>query len=241
MLKEKKLLTMISKLLRIRTTPLTYSKTIINGFRFQSTLNSKEIVKPIKDINPNILDLRVGLIKEIKRHENADSLYVSQIQIGTEDTNIVQVCSGLVGLVPIDELNGRRVIVVNNLKPSKMRGVKSEAMLLCADSGIPEGSGQEMKPKVEPISPPHASDVGNVLEFINFDKKYEEKEDEKKGKKRIKSKAFQEISDDLKINDQLNVVWRQNWLLCDRKLIAEDLNNSSCKVKDTAFIGVQVR
>lgn len=237
---------MISKLLRIRAIPFNYSKTINNGLRFQSTLNSKDIIKPIKNINPNTLDLRVGLIKDIKRHENADSLYVSQIQIGTEENNIVQVCSGLVGLVPIEELHGRRIIVVNNLKPSKMRGVKSEAMLLCADSGVPEGSGPEIKPKVEPISPPEASDIGNVLEFVHIDNKSEEKDNQVKEKKRIKSKAFQEISDDLKINDKLSVVWRQNWLLCDKKLVINEDNNNidnnnSCKVKDPSLIGAQVR
>ncbi|KAF6006945.1 hypothetical protein HII12_004870 [Brettanomyces bruxellensis] len=110
--------------------------------RFNSTLA----------VTPRLLDLRIGKIVEIKKHENADKLYVSQVAVsgakpdessqGKLDGNIehvtktVQVCSGLVGFVPKSELLNKRVVLVMNLKPSKMRGVRSEAMLLAAEKRI---------------------------------------------------------------------------------------------------------
>lgn len=207
-----------------------------NAARFQTTTSTTKI-------NPNILDLRVGLIKEIKRHENADSLYVSQIQISEEadeevnnTPNIVQVCSGLVGLVPMDKLLGRRVVLVNNLKPSKMRGVKSEAMLLCADGGVPKGSVEDVKPKVEPVTPPEEAPVGSILEFLSLnDDEGASSADSNVAKKRIKSKIFANVAEDLSVDDQLRVVWQQKWVLCH--------NNVACcaKVLDADFVGAQVR
>lgn len=173
------------------------------GIRYQSTIS----------INPNILDLRIGLITDIKRHENADSLYVSQIRLQGEE--IKQVCSGLVGLVPIEELSNRRVIVVNNLKPSKMRGIKSEAMLLCADGG--EG-------KVYPVIPPKDMEIGSVLEFDGVDKV--------EVKKRIKSKVFESVSEELKLNDKWQVVWK-DCLLANGECVAG--------VGDEGYIGAVVR
>lgn len=173
------------------------------GIRYQSTIS----------INPNILDLRIGLITDIKRHENADSLYVSQIRLQGEE--IKQVCSGLVGLVSIEELSNRRVIVVNNLKPSKMRGIKSEAMLLCADGG--EG-------KVYPVIPPKDMEIGSVLEFDGVDKV--------EVKKRIKSKVFESVSEELKLNDKWQVVWK-DCLLANGECVAG--------VGDEGYIGAVVR
>ncbi len=46
--------------------------------------------------------------------------------------------SGLAKYIPLEELAGRRVVIVANLKPANMRGVKSQAMVLAASS--PDGS-----------------------------------------------------------------------------------------------------
>lgn len=177
-------------------------------------------------INPNRLDLRVGLIKSIERHENADSLYVSQIQIGPDAENTVQVCSGLVGLVPMDRLENSRVVIVNNLKPSKMRGVKSEAMLLCAD-----GKTQAGETKVDPVSPPTEAPLGGLLEFTGI-------EEEVPDKKRIKSKVFEEISQELTVSgdNKWNVVWRHTHVLCYDKI-----HCCAVGLGDADFVGARVR
>lgn len=73
--------------------------------------------------------LKVGEILECRRHENADKLLVSQIKIGEE---VRQIVSGIAKYYKPEEMVGKKVIVVTNLKPVKIRGVESFGMVLCA-------------------------------------------------------------------------------------------------------------
>ena len=83
-----------------------------------------------KEVNPEILDLRVAEIKEVKDHPNADKLYVLKIDLGTEER---QLLAGLKKHYKIEELDGKHIIVIANLKPRRMRGLESQGMLLAAD------------------------------------------------------------------------------------------------------------
>ena len=78
------------------------------------------------------VELKVGEILESKQHENADKLLVSKIKIGTE---IRQIVSGIAKYYNPKDLIGRKVVVVTNLKPVKIRGVESNGMVLCAADG----------------------------------------------------------------------------------------------------------
>ncbi|MBQ2891354.1 MAG: methionine--tRNA ligase [Bacilli bacterium] len=78
------------------------------------------------------LDLRVGEIIECKKVEKSDKLLVSQVQIGTETRQIV---SGIAETYKPEDLIGKKVLVVVNLNPAKIRGVESSGMLLCASDG----------------------------------------------------------------------------------------------------------
>ncbi|GMT24200.1 hypothetical protein PFISCL1PPCAC_15497, partial [Pristionchus fissidentatus] len=78
------------------------------------------------------LDLRVGRIIKCDHHPDADSLYVEQIDVGEDSPRTV--VSGLVKHIPIDQMQNRLVVVLCNLKPAKMRGVESRAMVMCASS-----------------------------------------------------------------------------------------------------------
>ena len=64
------------------------------------------------------------------QHPDADSLYLETIDFGEEKPRTV--VSGLAGLVPLESLQDRMVVCLCNLKPQKMRGIESCAMLLCA-------------------------------------------------------------------------------------------------------------
>ncbi len=77
------------------------------------------------------ISLKVGEILECKRHENADKLLVSKIKIGNE---IRQIVSGIAKFYSPEQLVGKKVIVVTNLKPIKIRGVESFGMVLCASN-----------------------------------------------------------------------------------------------------------
>lgn len=74
------------------------------------------------------LDMRVGKIVEVSRHPDADSLYLEKIDCGEAVPRTV--VSGLVKFIPIEEMQDRMVVVLCNLKPAKMRGVTSEAMVM---------------------------------------------------------------------------------------------------------------
>lgn len=126
-------------------------------------------------LSPALIDLRVGHILKAIKHPEADSLYVSTIAMGDEpgtaDTAEYEgqvcrtVCSGLNGLVPLEEMQGRKVVVVANLKPVKMRGVKSCAMVLAASPRLKEGEADDHKGPVELVSPPAAARAGERVFF----------------------------------------------------------------------------
>ena len=78
------------------------------------------------------LDLRIATVEEVAPHPNADRLYVLKIKVGEEHKQIV---AGVRNFYGIDELRGKKVIVVNNLEPSVIRGVESNGMLLAASNG----------------------------------------------------------------------------------------------------------
>lgn len=125
-------------------------------------------------LSPALIDLRVGHILKAINHPDADSLYVSTIAMGDQagdDTTEYEgqvcrtVCSGLNGLIPLAEMQGRKVVVVCNLKPVKMRGIKSSAMVLAASPKIKEGEVDDHKGPVELVSPPEGSKAGERVFF----------------------------------------------------------------------------
>jgi methionyl-tRNA synthetase len=81
------------------------------------------------------IELKVGLVKSAERVEKADKLLKLLVDIGDE---VRQVLAGIaMGYAP-EELVGRKVVVVTNLAPRKMRGLESNGMLLAASAG-PDG------------------------------------------------------------------------------------------------------
>ncbi|WP_117235235.1 tRNA-binding protein [Vibrio maerlii] len=77
------------------------------------------------------LEMRVGNIVEVKRHENADKLYIVQVDVGGTK---LQTVTSLVPYYTEEELMGKQVVVLCNLEKAKMRGEISECMLLCAEA-----------------------------------------------------------------------------------------------------------
>lgn len=92
----------------------------------------EEIVNNDEYITIDELDkikLKVGQIKSVEKVEKADKLYKLTVDLGSETRTIV---SGLVKYYKEDELMGKQVVVVANLKPAKLRGIESQGMLLAA-------------------------------------------------------------------------------------------------------------
>lgn len=95
--------------------------------------SKKEITKETISIDDfSKVELKVGEIIESKHIKNADKLLVSQVKIGDE---VRQIVSGIAKYYDPEKLVGKKVIVVTNLAPAKIRGVESNGMILCATSG----------------------------------------------------------------------------------------------------------
>ena len=77
------------------------------------------------------VELKVGVVLESKHVEGADRLLVSKIKIGDE---VRQIVSGIAKYYSPEEFVGKKVAVVTNLKPVKLRGVLSEGMVLAAST-----------------------------------------------------------------------------------------------------------
>ncbi len=74
--------------------------------------------------------LRIGQIIKCENVEKSKKLLCSQVRMGSE---VRQIVSGLRPYYTAEEMVGRKVVVVANLKPAKLAGVLSEGMLLCAE------------------------------------------------------------------------------------------------------------
>uniref|UniRef100_A0A5S6QKB4 Methionine--tRNA ligase, cytoplasmic n=1 Tax=Trichuris muris TaxID=70415 RepID=A0A5S6QKB4_TRIMR len=103
------------------------------------------------------LDVRVGLIKTATKHPDADSLYVEKVDLG--EGKLRTVISGLVNFIPIEQMQNRLAILLCNLKPVKMRGIESQAMVLCAST----------KEAVEILEPPNGSTPGDRVSCCLYD------------------------------------------------------------------------
>ena len=81
------------------------------------------------------LDLRVGEVISARKVENSDKLLLLQVKIGGATQQII---SGLAGAYEPESLVGKKLVVVANLKPVKIRGYLSEGMILTAEGkGLP--------------------------------------------------------------------------------------------------------
>jgi methionyl-tRNA synthetase len=76
------------------------------------------------------LELRVGKILHCEQHPKADKLLVLRVKVGPEERTIV---SGIRQWYKPEELVGKKVIIVANLKPVKLRGIESQGMILSAE------------------------------------------------------------------------------------------------------------
>ena len=78
------------------------------------------------------MDLRVGEIIEAERVEGTDKLVKMQVNIGTETRQMI---GGIADKYAPEELVGKKVIVIVNLKSAVIRGIESQGMLLAAEVG----------------------------------------------------------------------------------------------------------
>lgn len=143
------------------------------------------------------LNIKVGKVVSCELHPQADRLYVSQIDVGHDETvGPIQVVSGLVDYVPQSQMVDKRVVVLTNMRRAKIRGVRSGAMVLATND--------EARTKVELINPPTDSEIGDSLCFGKFDP------DASANTTTISTKLWKEIQQCLFVNEEGIAVFRKD-------------------------------
>merc|ERR1712131_341955 len=159
-----------------------------------------------KPIDVSRLSMKVGKIVECVKHPDADALYLEKIECGEAEPR--QVISGLVKHVPIEEMRNRKVCMIANLNPAKMRGITSYGMVLCAKTG-PKGSE-----KVELIRVPDCAEPGDIITTDDFlGDNWAEPDNQMNPKKKI----FETVQPDFQTTEALVATWKGKPLLIKGK------------------------
>ena len=96
------------------------------------------------------VDLRVAVITEAEFHPNADRLLKLQLDDGSGTPR--QICAGIKGHYEPEALVGKRIIIVANLAPRKIRGEESSGMLLAASDAPKDGEGDRSVVLLTPMA-----------------------------------------------------------------------------------------
>lgn len=135
-----------------------------------------------RPLDASRLNMKIGRIVSVKKHEDADGLYVEQVDVGEEKLRTV--VSGLVKYYTLEEMQNRTAVFLCNLKPAKMRGVLSEGMIMCASS--PE--------IVEILQVPDTAAIGERVQCDGFPGQPDAQLNPKK-------KIWEQIQPDLNVGD----------------------------------------
>ncbi|KAG3206838.1 hypothetical protein PC128_g513 [Phytophthora cactorum] len=143
------------------------------------------------------LDIRVGKIVKVWKHETADKLYCEEIDVGEDEPR--HIASGLVYHYSLEEMQDRRVLVLCNLKPRNLVGFRSHGMVMCA--AVPLGDGKE---KVAFVTPPEGAKIGERITFEGLTgEPFSPAQVEKK-------KVLTVLGDDMKTDDNGVAKWKEH-------------------------------
>jgi len=104
------------------------------------------------------LDIKVGRITKVWEHPEADKLYCEEIDVGEDEPRMI--ASGLKPFMKTEDMEGRKVLVLCNLKARKMLGFASHGMVLCASN--------EDHTDVKFVSPPIDAKIGERVTVPGF-------------------------------------------------------------------------
>jgi methionine--tRNA ligase beta chain len=133
-------------------------KVVVKNKQVSPPALSAEEEEKLHKSNFSKVDIRVGLITKVWEHPTSDRLFCEEIDVGDVDGSFRPVASGLRQFYSAQDLLGKKVLLVCNLKESKFQGFMSFGMVLAAKSL--DGN------KVELVAPPIESKVGERV-FIS--------------------------------------------------------------------------
>ncbi|RLN54725.1 hypothetical protein BBJ29_006083, partial [Phytophthora kernoviae] len=143
------------------------------------------------------LDIRVGQIVKVWKHETADKLYCEEIDVGEDEPR--QIASGLVHHYSLEQMQNRRLLVLCNLKPRNLVGFRSHGMVMCAAVSTEDG-----KEKVAFVDPPADAKIGERVMFEGLTgEPFTPAQVEKK-------KVLVALGDDMKTDENGIAKWKEN-------------------------------
>jgi len=196
---------------------ILFKKIEIPKSKAEVVLKSKAEVKKASEVvieDPNQdaftkMEFRVGRVIKVWNHETADRLFCEHIDVGESEPRCV--ASGLRGHYSLEELQDRKVIVVCNLKESKIQGFLSTAMVLAGKAE--DGSAVKL------VEAPEGSQVGERVFVEGFT-------GPSLPASRIKKlKVWEAVSVDLRSNETGLVCWQGKPLLTSTGNVQVPLSN----------------
>ena len=162
------------------------------------------------------LDIRVGRINKVWTHEEADKLYCEEIDVGEDEPR--QIASGLRPYLSQEDLDGRMVLVLCNLKARNLAGFPSHGMVLCASN--------EDHTDVKLVSVPVDAKIGERVTVPGFD--FESEEGAPFAENKIgKKKVFEKIAPFLKTSEYGVPEFGGRPLLTSAGVCTSPINNGS--------------
>lgn len=158
--------------------------------------NKKATAPAAGENTPDKVELKIGHILEAVKHPDADTLCILSVDIGNDTKK--SIVSNLMSYYSLDDLKGRSVVTLTNMKSSKIRGVESEGLVLCAFS-------QE---KYEPLQVPEGAKIGERIIVEGFDNTKTEV-----AQLNPKKKVWDKIQGELKTNADGEALWKELSLL----------------------------
>ena len=149
-----------------------------DGFNYREEFKKLDLKEIIKQEEPKEeekmdpftnIDLRVAEVVDVADHPDADKLYVITLHIGELGTR--EIVAGMKPYYQKEELLGRHIVVVANLKPAKLRGIMSNGMMLAAedeDGVVSFVDGGDMAPGCKVFVEGIKREPKEVVEFSDF-------------------------------------------------------------------------
>lgn len=145
--------------------------------------------QPVEDVRR--VALKVGTILSAEQHPDADALLVCRVSCGADDERTV--VAGLANIFSVEELVNKKVVLLTNLKPAKMRGVESTAMLLAA----------EAEDEVQLLAVKESVPDGELLSFAGIEPPQPDEMLKSKGAQKV----WERVRGSLTTDDEGNVVY----------------------------------
>lgn len=111
-------------------------------------------------LDPSKLDIRCGLVVKCWDHPESDKLLCEEIDLGAECGGVRTIASGLRAFYSAEQLQGRKVLVLANLKERPMAGFKSQGMVLCAVNAD--------HTQIQLLQVPEGAQIGDRVTFPGF-------------------------------------------------------------------------